>query len=90
MKNIWYNWGVVAVAQLVDPPAGRQGVALKKKYFVYIIYSLKDYRCYTGLTQDLHRRLTEHDRGTHGTPSTISRGPFRLIHAEQCISLAEA
>lgn len=59
---------------------------------MYILYSLTGNQFYTGLTNDLDRRLSEHNRGTHGTPSTLNRGPFVLIHAEeaQCLSQARA
>ena len=60
------------------------------RYFVYIIYSLTDFRYYTGLTNDLVRRMKEHNRGSNGTPSTLNRGPFILVHAEESQSLIKA
>jgi putative endonuclease len=59
-------------------------------YFVYILFSLKDHKFYTGLTNNIERRLEEHNRGNYGTPTTLNRGPFSLIHAEEAISLTEA
>lgn len=59
-------------------------------YFVYILKSLKDGRCYTGMTNDLVWRLKEHNQGKMSTPFTLSRGPFRLIHAEECVDRVEA
>lgn len=46
-------------------------------YFVYILKSLKDGNFYIGRTNDLERRLGEHNRGR--VRSTKSRRPFILI-----------
>jgi len=51
-------------------------------YYVYIIKSIKDNKFYTGITDDVERRLQEHNAGKHSTPSTFTRGPFELIHVE--------
>ncbi len=53
-------------------------------YFVYIIRSLKDRKFYTGITDDLMRRLKQHNIGSKATRSTINRGPFKLVHVEEC------
>ena len=53
-------------------------------YFVYIIKSSKDNKYYTGITNNIERRLEEHNRGKHNTPSTLNRGPFILIYKEVC------
>ena len=55
-------------------------------YFVYIIKSTKDNKYYTGITNNINRRLKEHNIGKHNTPSTLNRGPFILIHTEKCVS----
>ncbi len=47
---------------------------------VYVLGSLKDGRLYIALTNDLARRLKEHNRGYN--KSTKGRGPFQLIRAE--------
>jgi len=54
------------------------------KFYVYILKSLKDNRFYTGLTIDWKRRLKEHNIGKINTRSTLNRGPFKLIHLEEC------
>ncbi len=59
-------------------------------YYVYIIQSLKDKKFYTGLTNDLERRIKEHNHGKLSTPSTKTRGPFKLVFYEICKSLKEA
>jgi|GEM_PF-1065744 len=54
------------------------------KYFVYIIYNLRDKKYYTGITNDLFRRLKEHNKIRSSTITTTNRNSFILVHAEQC------
>ena len=49
-------------------------------YFVYIIKSLKDGRHYVGLTNNIDRRLIEHNKGKN--QSTKNKRPWKLIHVE--------
>lgn len=49
-------------------------------YFVYILKSLKDDKLYIGYTNDLKRRLIEHNRGENF--STKFRRPLELIYYE--------
>lgn len=58
------------------------------KYYVYVLFSLKDKRLYTGLTSNLEERLAEHARGK--VNSTRSRRPLKLIHYEYFIDKEEA
>jgi putative endonuclease len=48
-----------------------------------------DTSLYTGITNDLDRRLAEHAAGK-GARYTKGRGPFRLVYRETCQSRAEA
>lgn len=57
-------------------------------YYVYILRSDKDGKLYTGSTDNLERRLTEHNSGA--SKATRTRRPFVLIHKEQYDSRAEA
>ena len=63
---------------------------MDKEYFVYIIRSLKDNRFYTGFTDNLDRRLNEHDKGKTSTVSTLKREPFELVHVEIADNRIEA
>ncbi len=49
-------------------------------FYVYILKSKKDGGLYVGFTNDLNRRLKEHNSGS--TFSTKSRIPFELIYFE--------
>lgn len=46
-------------------------------YYVYIVKCLEDKSYYTGVTEDLKRRLSEHNRGP--AKYTSSKGKFILI-----------
>lgn len=71
-------------------PACRQaGVWCKGfMYFVYILKSEKDCNLYIGKTNDLKRRLAEHNSGQ--TQSIKSRIPFILLEYQTCASEEEA
>ena len=47
---------------------------------VYIL-KCKDDSYYTGITNDLNKRIADHESG-NGAKYTRGRGPFTLIHAE--------
>ncbi len=53
-------------------------------YYVYIQRSLKDLRFYTGITDNIGRRLSQHNIGYSSTRSTKNRGPFELVFAQEC------
>lgn len=55
---------------------------------MYVLLSLKDREFYTGFTDNLKRRIEEHNRGEE--PSTKSRVPFRLVYCEGCMSKRDA
>lgn len=49
-------------------------------WFVYIL-ECRDQTLYTGITNDLERRLAQHESGK-GAKYTRGRGPFRLVYSE--------
>jgi putative endonuclease len=57
----------------------------------WLVYMLEcaDKTLYTGITNDLDRRLAEHAAGK-GAKYTKGRGPFRLVYRETCQNRAEA
>ena len=57
-------------------------------FYVYILKSEKDNNLYTGYTNDLKRRLVEHNSGK--SESTKSRKPFTLIYYEAYKSREDA
>jgi putative endonuclease len=57
-------------------------------WFAYALRSDKDRGLYVGMTSNVERRVTEHNRGYNR--STKSRGPFSLIYFEECGSRSEA
>lgn len=69
------------------PNKGRTAL-LPGWHYVYVLYSSKDGKFYIGYTQNLSRRLTEHNAGMNF--STKGRTPFRLIYAEAGLQKEDA
>jgi predicted GIY-YIG superfamily endonuclease len=57
------------------------------KYYVYILFSLKDYGLYIGYSTDLKKRLLQHAKNQ--VTATKLRTPFKLIHYEYFIEKAD-
>ena len=57
-------------------------------FYVYVLLSLKDKKFYIGFTNDVERRLKEHNSGKN--ISTKSRLPLKLIYYEAHLSKADA
>jgi putative endonuclease len=57
-------------------------------YFTYVLRSKKDSQLYTGSTNDLKRRLSEHNSAK--VSSTKNRYPFELIYYEACMNDQDA
>jgi len=57
-------------------------------YYIYVLQSLKDYNWYTGYTNDLKKRLKEHNDGKN--ISTKNQRPFKLIYFEGCLNEEDA
>lgn len=57
-------------------------------FYVYVLESLKDLDRYIGYTNNLKRRLEEHNKGL--SFSTKFRRPFKLIYFEGCLSEQDA
>jgi putative endonuclease len=67
---------------------GEEAAATALHWTVYML-ECADQTLYTGITNDLERRLAEHTAGK-GARYTKGRGPFRLVYQEICASRAEA
>jgi putative endonuclease len=52
-------------------------------YYNYLLKSKKDGRMYTGITNNLRKRLWEHNNGV--SIYTKGRDPFILIYYEACL-----
>ena len=57
---------------------------LNNMHWVYILQSVKDQRYYIGCTNDLDRRIKEHNFGQ--TKSTRHRRPFVLVYKEESLN----
>ncbi|NQT49468.1 GIY-YIG nuclease family protein [Candidatus Kuenenbacteria bacterium] len=49
-------------------------------FHVYVLQSEKDKTLYIGMTEDISKRLSGHNRGK--TKSTKARVPYKLIYSE--------
>jgi putative endonuclease len=58
-------------------------------WFVYIL-QCRDLSLYTGITNDLPRRLDEHNRSPRASRYTRARRPVALVYIEQAASRAQA
>ena len=61
---------------------------MNDEYFVYVLQSDIDKYFYTGYTNDLNKRLEQHNLGL--VASTKRRRPFKLIYWEGCLSQQDA
>lgn len=57
-------------------------------YYVYVLKSLQDGKLYIGYTEDLERRIKEHNAGR--VPSTEPRRPLEKLFHEVYISKQDA
>ncbi len=56
------------------------GRARPEKYFVYILWFIKDHTKYIGYTGDFHRRIKDHLNGKG--QYTSRKGAFKLVYVE--------
>ncbi|MCX8008918.1 MAG: GIY-YIG nuclease family protein [Patescibacteria group bacterium] len=61
---------------------------IHKKFYVYVLFSLKDRGFYIGYTTDLKSRLSTHSKGL--VHSTKNRLPLLLIYYEYFIAETDA
>ena len=57
-------------------------------YFVYLLKSKKSKKLYLGYTNNLRKRLAEHNQGL--SPATKPYCPWRLVYYEACLTLSDA
>lgn len=59
-----------------------------KLWYLYIV-ECRDGSLYTGITDDVHRRISQHNAGK-GAKYTRGRGPVSLRYQESCTSHGDA
>ena len=62
---------------------------MEQKQWVLYILECRDGTLYTGITDNLQRRLRAHESGK-GAKYTRGRGPFRLRYVEPCADHSSA
>ena len=53
-------------------------------YYTYVLLSKKDEKLYIGWSDDLKRRLKEHNKGL--VEATKNRRPLKLVYYEACLN----
>jgi len=61
---------------------------MNKFYYVYVLLSEKDGNLYVGYTDDLKKRMNDHNKGR--VPSTKNRTPLKLVYYEACLNQRDA
>ena len=59
-------------------------------YAVYVIYNSESGKYYVGQTEDLVRRLTQHNDHTYQSYTARFPGEWKLIHKESVATRSEA
>ena len=59
-------------------------------YYVYVLRSKSTNTLYTGQTEDLHRRIEEHNSGKGPGRYTKNKGPWELLYFEEFNTRSEA
>ncbi len=57
-------------------------------FYIYVLFSVKDDKHYIGYTNNLKRRIEEHNEGKNF--STKPRRPFKLVYFEACLNEDDA
>ncbi len=57
-------------------------------FYTYVLKSKKDNNLYIGFSNDLKKRLVEHNKGL--VESTKTRRPLKLVYYEACIDKDKA
>ncbi|MFA6585821.1 MAG: GIY-YIG nuclease family protein [Candidatus Paceibacterota bacterium] len=57
-------------------------------FYTYVLKSLKDNNLYIGYSEDLKKRLFQHNKGLVGV--TKPRRPFKLVYYEVCLDKGKA
>ena len=78
------------VAPIDGPPAGVAHLRIRayRMYYVYVLVSEKTGRFYVGSTDNVDRRLFQHNAGY--SKSTLHEVPWRLVQVESFTTRAEA
>ena len=61
---------------------------MMQKYYIYILYSKKSDRFYTGASSDINTRLERHNAGA--TKSTKNGRPWEVVYSEEFDTNTEA
>ena len=78
-----YNGTLIALPVLLRK-AMQAGGSSTMYFYTYVLRSEKDNKLYIGWSDNLRKRVTEHNKGL--VTATRNRLPFRLVYYEACLS----
>lgn len=78
---------IIVVNKFLEP--ARPDTAITKKYYVYIL-KCADASYYIGVTNDINRRVVEHQEAHDPSSYTAQRLPIELVHIEICKYVEDA
>jgi len=61
---------------------------ITRYYYTYVLQSEKDNDFYVGFTDNIRKRINEHNKGK--VPSTKNRLPMKLLYYESCLDQDDA
>ena len=76
------------ISVMSEKESRRRGRRKKEKWFVYVL-QCKDGSFYTGITNDLEKRVETHQAGK-GAKYTRCRLPVKLLYSENCVGRTSA
>ena len=68
--------------------AGGEQSFCNNMFYTYVLKSIKDNKLYVGFTEDLKKRINEHNQGL--VLVTRARKPLTLIYYEACLNKNKA
>ena len=80
-NEVWRN-------EADSPKSKTANPSFKNMYHVYILLNAAKTRTYTGVADDVNKRLAEHNTGR--VKSSFPYRPYRIIHTESFETLKEA
>ena len=88
MKSKWPCSFCLSADRQLDTSLNATKYQIKMEYFVYVLESEKDGRLYKGQTNDIEKRVKEHNFGK--TKSTKGYSPWKLVYFEKYKTREEA
>ena|SRR3989338_773079 len=88
LRKFWRDFAILQ-SKMANPPARRVRHHIKMNmYYVYILLNEAKTRTYTGVADDINKRLAEHNAGR--VKSSRPYRPYQIAHTEPFETLSKA